>query len=160
MRVLRSRSGLSMIEALVGTFIVVGLFLGIWYTYDANRIVWDRGRDKVLLQQALTQASEAIARDVRAGASVALTGSSDLTIFDRDGNVIRRYFRDGGASQLVTAIDEPIIPEKCTALSFVLSADTSEVRFQFTLKDRWENKATLRNSAHLRNEVGAFVAVQ
>lgn len=159
MRLLNNRSGLSMIEALISTFIVVSILLGVWFTYDTNRKVWDRGKDKILLQQALTQASETITRDVRSGARVTLSNGV-LTIFDRDNNTIRTYFRDSGASELVTAVDQPIVPEKCTALSFVVSDDTPEVQFQFTLKDRWENKATVRASAHLRNEVGAFVAVQ
>ena len=154
----RNRAGLTMIEALVATFIIFSIFLGVWFTFDTNRKVWDRGKDKVLLQQALTQASEEIARDVRAGASVSLTGSDDLTIFDRNGNTIRRYFIDEG--NLSTATDTPVVPEGCTALNFVLNPDTSEVRFEFTLKDRWENKATLRNSAHLRNEVGAFMTAK
>lgn len=155
----RGTAGLTVMETLISTFVILAIGLGVWFTYDANRKVWDRGMDKVLLQQSCTQACEAIARDVRLGASVTLSGGNDLTIYDRSGNVVRRYFIDSGVGKLSTASDEPVVQEVCSNLSFTLNADTSEVRFQLTLKDRWENAATIRSSAHLRNAEGSFVAV-
>jgi hypothetical protein len=157
---MRDSAGLTVIEAIVATFIIFAVFLGFWMTYDTNREIWDRGRDKVLLQQALTQAAEEIARDVRSGSSVALSGGNDLTIYDRSGAPIRRYFVDSGVSQLSTAVDEPVVPETCTALSFTLGADTTEVLFRLTLKDKYENSATIRSSAHLRNLEDSFLTLQ
>ena len=150
-RMLGSSVGLSMIEALVGLVIVTVLFLAIWFHYSHNVEIWKRGRDKVLLQQALSQASEAITRDARAGAGIVMNSASDISFLDRDGNLIRRYYRDGTSEQLVTTGGQPVVPEKCTAVSFAMAPDSTEIRYVLTLKDPWENKATISGSAHLRN---------
>ncbi len=146
-----SDSGLTMIECLVGVFLFTLIFFAYWMTFKTNGDIWNRGKDKVLLQQACTQASEAMARDIRAGGSIIFTNASDITIRDRNNvNDIRRYHLAG--SQLVTGTNTPVVPETCTALTFSVAADQTAVTFLVTLKDRWENKATVRGSAHLRNQ--------
>jgi hypothetical protein len=140
-----------MIEAMVGLAIVTMLFIAVWFHYAHNREIWMRGRDKVLLQQALTQAAEAIGRDARVGAGVTLNSATDISIQDRDGNLIRRYYRDAGTERLVTAGGEPVVPEKCAAVSFTVTPDSTEIRFVLTLEDPWLNQARMRGAAHLRN---------
>lgn len=151
----RAERGLTMIEAMIGVFLFTLLFLGAWTWYDTNRKVLDRGKDKLSLQQAQTQAVEAMSRAIRAGSSVVLSGGNDLTIYDRAGNVVSRFFRDGTSKKLSTAAGAAVIPEECTAITFTIPAidppDTTEIRFSLTIKDRWENSATVRGSAHLRN---------
>jgi hypothetical protein len=70
-----------------------------------------------------------------------------------DGSIsTRRFFIDAG--KLSTASGQALADETCSALTFELfpdEDDVEEVRFVLTLKDRWENAATVRGSAHLRN---------
>ncbi len=151
-------SGLTMIELMVGVFLVTVIFLAIWFNYGHQQEIWKRGRDKVLLQQACTQASEQIARDIRFGSRVEYNPPDDITIyrFDRelDADVlVRHYFLNSGTQQITMTGNRPVVPELCTALTFSPGPDTSEVRYTLTLKDPWENKATFRGSAFLRNIV-------
>ena len=143
-----------MIELIVSTLLIIVIAFVIAQTYHLNREMWSRGRDKVLLQQACTWCAERIQRDIRAGASVYLASPSDITITMETvgGTANRRFFIDAG--KLSTAAGQPLAEETCTALNFTLwpdEDDVQEVRFELTLKDRWENAATVRGSAHLRN---------
>lgn len=147
----RNCAGLSLIEALIGTFIVVVLFIAVWFHYAHTQEIWKRGRDKVQLQQAISQVSEAIGRDARAGAGVVVSSASDITIVDRYGNAIRRYYHDGANGLLLMTGGDPVVPEKCTAVTFTLAADSTQLRYLFTLEDSWLNRATIRGSASLRN---------
>jgi len=157
-----------MIELMVGVFLVTVIFLAIWFNYGHQQEIWKRGRDKVLLQQACTQACEAIGRDVRFGARAEVSGApgnSELRIFDRDDNLIRHYRRQGG---FLMAGSTSVVPESCAAITFTMSPrpDTSEVRWVLTFMDNdvtrlndgprgggWGNKVTYRSSAFLRNIV-------
>ena len=150
----RNARGFTMIELLVVTVIILVIAFVVGQTYKLNREMWSRGRDKVLLQQSCTWCAERIQRDIRAGASVSLADPSDITITmeTEGGPANRRFFIDAG--KLSTAAGQPIAEETCTALNFTLWPDednVQEVRFVLTLKDRWENAATVRGSAHLRN---------
>lgn len=147
----RGTAGIALIEALIGIVLVTVFFIAIWFHYRHNQEIWSRGRDKILLQQALSQASEAITRDARAGAGVVVNGASDISILDRGGNTIRRYYRDGSSGLLVTTGGQPVVPEACAAVTFTMDPDTTEIRYVLTLKDPWENRATVSGSAHLRN---------
>ena len=145
----RRDGGFTAIELLIATFVVSTMFVAFWFNYSHNQQVLNRGRDKVLLQQALSQASEAIARDVRAGAGITLSGPTSLSVFDRGGALIRQYSLSG--DRLVTNGGNPVVPERCTALTFTMAPDTTEVWYVLTLEDAWLNKATVRGSACVRN---------
>lgn len=157
---LSANAGLTMMEILVALIIIAVLFIAYWFNYSHSNEVWKRGRDKVLLQQALTTACEQMARDVRFGSSVDIAGSS-ITIqrYDQADEVfvpVRHYalasnqlMIDDGTGGSAT----PLVPEKCAALQFSRGpfGDTTEVRFVVTLEDKWANQATFRGSAFLRN---------
>jgi type II secretory pathway pseudopilin PulG len=151
----RNACGFTITELLVATLIIVIVAFVVAQTYKLNREMWSRGRDKVLLQQATTWCAERIQRDIRAGQSVSLPDPSDITITMETlggGATSRRFFIDAG--KLSTAAGQPLTQETCSALTFELypdETDVEEVRFVLTLKDRWENAATVRGSAHLRN---------
>ncbi len=157
-RALSPIAGLTMIELMVGLFMVTVIFLAIWFNYGHQQEIWKRGRDKVLLQQACTQACEQMARDIRFGSRVFYNAQDDLTIyrFDREIDadvVVRRYRRDGATEQIVMQGIGPVVPEKCVSCTFTPGPDTTEVRIVLTLKDVWENQATFRQSAFTRNVV-------
>jgi type II secretory pathway pseudopilin PulG len=150
----RNANGFTMIELIVSTLLIIVIAFAVAQTYHLNREMWSRGRDKVLLQQACTWCAERIQRDIRAGQSVTLASPSDITIaMETPGGLAnRRFFIDSG--KLSTASGQPLAEETCSALTFTLfpdASDVQEVRFVLTLKDRWENAATVRGSAHLRN---------
>jgi type II secretory pathway component PulJ len=167
-RALSPVAGLTMIELMVALAIGTAVLLALWFNYAHQQEIWKRGRDKVLLQQAVTQASEAIGRDVRFGARAEVSGAStsgELRIFDRQDNLIRRYRRVNG---VLMAGNEVVVPESCAALEFTMldPPDTNEVRWLITLVDNdvskfsdgvrgggWANKVTYRSSAFLRNVV-------
>ena len=144
--------GFTMIELLVSTMLIMIIAWAVASTYKLNREMWNRGRDKVLLQQSCTWCAEAMARDIRAASDATLNGASDLSLFDRTDTQFRRYFINN--SRLSTAAGQTVAEEICPAVTFELlpdADDVEEVRFVLTLKDRWENSATVRGSAHLRN---------
>src|SRR5262245_12993390 len=122
-RVLKRKkpSGFTVMELLVASTLIIIIAFTIGSTYKLNREMWNRGRDKVLLQQACTWCAEAMGRDIRAASDASLSGISDLTLYDRTDTQFRRYFINN--SRLSTAANEPVADEICTAVTFTLLPD-------------------------------------
>jgi type II secretory pathway pseudopilin PulG len=145
-----------MIELMI-SIVLLSLFLaGVATVFLANQNAFARGRDKVVLQQNVTWASEYITRTLRYARTVTIAGgNSDLSAYDFEGNLICRYYRDSGASKLMFEVaGQPareLLPEKVNSLAFTPNGDTTRVQYVFEAEDRNYNKVVIRSSAKLRN---------
>lgn len=152
----RGRRGFTMVELMIGGFLALIVLLAMGRLVLANQRSWEWGRDKLLLQQNITEALEAMARAVRAADSLAVTNASDFSTFD-DGALVHRFARAtiDGVDRLQQD-DVDLVDRRCVSFLVTPNVDTTNVVLQLELEDEHGSRMVLMTVATPRNRSFVF----
>jgi type II secretory pathway component PulJ len=160
------RKGLTIIEALVVSLIVVLILLSIWSLYLLALRGREWGERKADAEATARLAMEWILRDIRMAMDVSLPqeGASSITLYlpmmDSNGNILLPMVRDPEPVIYYLSNDGKIIRQKGTetrtiadgidSLSFYLEGTLDRVKVQISAK-RGEQVCSLEAKAWARN---------
>jgi type II secretory pathway pseudopilin PulG len=146
----RTGRGFTLVE------LTIGLFLGLLIIIMLGRIIltsqrtWGWGRDKVTLQQNVTEAVEGMARSVRAARTLVVVGDDEFQTYDEDSVLVHTYLLDGASERLLQD-GVPLVDRKCTVFRCTPDDDTTSIGLEVELEDDSSNRVAAQTRAAIRN---------
>jgi hypothetical protein len=150
-------SGYTFIELAVASLLAFLVVLALGRLILANQRSWEWGRDKVVLQQNVTEALEWMARSIRAARSLQLQADDHFNTFDESGVQVHTY-------QLVTGAGGPRLQEDgqdlsdrlCTEFTVSANWDTTSLIIRLELEDNTGDRVAGLTRATIRNRPFEF----
>ncbi|MBM3317700.1 MAG: hypothetical protein FJY75_07590 [Candidatus Eisenbacteria bacterium] len=151
-----ARSGVTLVELVIGLFLAMAVVLAMGRLILVNQRQWQLGRDKAVLQQNLTETLEWLARAVRAADSLAVVSATEFATYE-DGAEIHRFalVAAGGENRLRRdGLD--LVDRRCTAFQVTPNEDTTSLILRLELEDGAASRMTLMTVATPRNRSFEF----
>jgi hypothetical protein len=147
-----SASGATIVELMLAIFLALIVVYALGRIILANQRSWEWARDKIVLQQNVTEALEWMARNVRAARSVDVVSPNELHTFDEDGNITHSFLREAVAGSFRLRQDgSDLVDRVCTQFLVTPDDDSTSVTLVVELQDKAGNKVKGMTRAALRN---------
>ncbi|MCK4412103.1 MAG: hypothetical protein KAY32_01030 [Candidatus Eisenbacteria sp.] len=122
------QSGLTIVELTVALFLGLLVVLALGRIILASQSSWEQGRDKVVLQQNVTEALEGMARSIRAARQVVVVSSDQFETYDETGALVHTYAAIGsGASRRLQQDGVDFVDRQCVQFGVTPNADTTSL---------------------------------
>ncbi len=152
----RGQAGYTMIE------LMIALVIGLVVLYALGRIIltnqksWEYGRDKVVLQQNVTEALFTMTGAIRGADSVVVVDSSQFKTFDAHA-LVHTYRRvvSGGTGRLQQDGTD-LVARACSRFNVTPNADTTCMVLTVALQDNQGEQVVYSNRVTLRGRTFAY----
>jgi hypothetical protein len=153
----RSNAGVTLIELTISVFLTLFVVIVMGRVVLQNQRSFGWGRDKVTLQQNVTEACEWMARTVRAARTLDVVSASELRAYDESGTLIHtfRRFTVNGTPRLQQD-GAALVDRKCTQFVVTPDSDTTSVTLSLELEDDSGNRVAASTRVALRNRTFEF----
>jgi Tfp pilus assembly protein PilW len=150
----RRCEGYTMVELMVAVLLSLIVVLGLGRIITSNQRTWEWGRDKVVLQQNVTESLEWMARSVRAARSLRVASAAEFSTRDTTGTVVHNFKRASVSGVFRLLQDgSNLAGRPCAQFTVTPNADTTsltlKLRLQLSSTDTTGvaamTRATLRN---------------
>lgn len=146
-----------MIEMTIAVFLTFFVVLVMGRVVLQNQRSFGWGRDKVILQQNVTEACEWMARTVRSARTLRVISASEVRAYDETGALIHtfRRFTVNGVPRLQQD-GADLVGRKCTRFVVTPDNDTTSITLSVELEDGSGNRVAALTRAALRNRTFEF----
>lgn len=154
-----ARDGVGLIEMMLALSLLLVAIVLLGRIMLIGMAAWERGRDKTVLQANATEAVERMARQIRSGAAVSLTGAPEVAVLDRSGAEIARFARvevDGRWKLREEIGDRDVTGRECTAFAAATDDDTTSITLTVEFADDSGNQVAATVRAAVRNRHFVF----
>lgn len=146
------RSGFTLIETVIALFLSVMVLLALGGVLLLNQKAYGWGRDKISLQQNVTESLDRIGRVVRMSRRVVVTSATQFSTYDESGvltHTIRRVVAGGVARLQQDGVN--LIDRTCVSFDVQPNADTTALSVAVELQDNSGNRVRYQTTAALRS---------
>jgi hypothetical protein len=144
--------GFTLVETVIGLFLSLIVVLALGGVMLLNQRAYGWGRDKIFLQQNVSESLERLAQLVRMSARLRAVSPVELWTYDESGvqtHTVRRAVVAGEGRLQVDGSD--IVDRSCTLLDVQPNGDTTAVTITLELGDDSGNLVQFRTQSALRS---------
>ncbi len=151
------RAGFTMIELMIALVLALIVVLAMARIILANQRAWEWGRDKVVLQQNVTEALEQMERSVRAANRLSVVGSTEFRTYDRHAVLLHTYrLVQVGADWRLREDGRDLVDRSCSRFNVLPGSDTTNVTIDVEFIDNSGDRVAATTRAAVRNRTFVF----
>lgn len=149
--------GFTLIELMVASFISLIVLAGLGQLILVNQKTWNWGRERVVLQQSVTQVMDRISWEVRASNKLLVLGSNRFRTYDELGNQTHEYRLLGSGSTARVSEDGVAMSDLlCSAFTVASSSYNTNLTINLELEDDNGNRVAAMTRSTIRNKALSF----
>jgi hypothetical protein len=152
-----SRGGYTLLELAIASLIALLVVLALGRLIVANLRSWEWGRDKVVLQQNVTEALEWMERSVRAAHTLQVPANNSFITFDETGAQVHTYHIEQVAGRNRLREDNHDLSDRpCTLFTVSANWDTTSLLIRLEFEDAAGDRVAATTRATIRNRPFEF----
>ena len=149
---MKSQAGFTPLETVIALSLSVAVLLALGGVMLLNQRAYGWGRDKIILQQNVTECLDRITRRVRMARRLEVVSASEFSTYDESGalaHTVRRALVGGQGRLQEDGAD--LVDRTCVSFTAQPNADTTALTVAVELEDRAQNRVKFITTAVARS---------
>jgi hypothetical protein len=146
------RGGFTLVETVIGLFLSLIVVLALGGVMLLNQRAYGWGRDKIVLQQNVSESLERLSRLVRMSARLRVVSPVEFSTYDESDvltHTVRRATVAGTGRLQQDGVD--LVDRSCSVLDVQPNGDTTALTIGLELEDKSGNRVRFQTRAALRS---------